>query len=72
MEISRRGDESKVSDLRNEEHVGSRDGSCPEPQEWIHQLGWLTGRARATRVLRKLAYKGSVSERDPEKENEGE
>ena len=32
MGISKRGDESKVSDLRNEEHVGSRDGSCPEPR----------------------------------------
>ena len=55
MGISRRGVESKFSDLRIGEHVGSRDGSCPEPRRWIHQLGWLTGRARASRVLRKLA-----------------
>ena len=32
MGISKRGEESKVSDLRKEEHVGSRDGSCPEPR----------------------------------------
>ena len=72
MGISRRRVESKFSDLRIAEHVGSRDGSCPKPRRWIHRLGWFTGRARASRVLRKLAKKGWVSERDPEKENEGE
>lgn len=58
MGLSRRKVENKVSDLRIEENVGTRGRSHPEPWEWICLLGWLTGRAKATQFLRKLAYKG--------------
>ena len=46
MGLPRREVENKVSDLRIEEHVGSRGGSHPEPWEWICLLGWLTGGPR--------------------------
>lgn len=70
MGISRRGGKNKVSDLRIDKQVGTRGGTWP--RQWIHQLGWLIGKARTIRYLRTTAYKGWVSKKDPEKENGGE